>query len=41
MGPQSAAAASALGLPPHIIAPQAEIGVFVQLVTQSLLERDN
>lgn len=40
MGPQSAAAAAAAGFTPQIVAPLAEIGAFVQLITHRLLEHD-
>jgi hydroxymethylbilane synthase len=38
MGPASADAAGARGWPPDVVAPSAEIGVFVQSVTRLLLE---
>jgi len=41
MGPASSEAALACGFPPDVIAPNAEIGSFVQTVTRFVLERDS
>jgi hypothetical protein len=38
MGPASSSSADACGFPPDVIAPNAEIGTFVQTVTRYLLE---
>jgi len=38
MGPSSAAAAEACGWPPDVVAPDADIGSFVQTVTHYVLE---
>ena len=38
MGPSSSETAGALGWPPDVIAPSAEVGAFVQTVTRYLLE---
>ena len=38
MGPSSSATAGALGWPPDVVAPSAEIGAFVQTVTRYVLE---
>ncbi len=38
MGPASSSSADACGFPPDVIAPNAEIGIFVQTVTRYLLE---
>ena len=38
MGPSSSATAGALGWPPDVVAPSAEVGAFVQSVTRIVLE---
>ena len=38
MGPASSSSADACGFPPDVIAPNAEVGTFVQTVTRYLLE---
>ena len=39
MGPNSSAAAEACGFPADVIAPDAEVGAFVQAVTRFVLEQ--